>query len=135
MSVENNTRMVNEYLAAISGVPKTPALVSRFVDDPELKEHIALFEAAFPRYELIAEDLIAERDEVAVRATFNGKHQGEFLSLAPTGRPVSIPVMLIYRIAAGRIAQSWMNADSLGLLTQLGAIPGPEATARPSSSR
>ena len=92
MSVENNTRMVNEYLAAISGVPKTPELVSRFVDDPELKEHVALFEAAFPRYELLAEDLVAEQDKVAVRATFNGRHRGEFQGLAPTGRQVSIPV-------------------------------------------
>src|SRR5512139_4304377 len=118
MSVESNTRMVNDYLAAISGARKTPELVSRFVDDPELKEHIAMFEAAFPAYELIADDLLAERDEVAVRATFSGKHEGDFQGMAPTRRQVSIPVMLIYRIADGRIAQSWMNADSLGLLTQ-----------------
>lgn len=49
----------------------------------------------------------------------------DFQGIAPTGKQVRIPVMLIYRIADGRIAQSWMNADSLGLLTQLGAIPSP----------
>ena len=123
MSVENNRQVVREYITAISGAAKTAALVSRFVDDPALKEHVAMFEAAFPEYELIAEDLVSERDEVAVRATFRGKHLGEFQGIPATGREVAIPVMLIYRIADGRIAQSWMNADSLGLLVQLGALP------------
>ena len=126
MSVAENTRMVQEYLAAISGAPKTAELVSRFVADQELKDHIAMFEAAFPKYELTGEDFVSERDEVAVRATFSGKHLGEFQGIAATGREVSIPVMLIYQVAGGRIARSWMNADSLGLLGQLGVLPEPE---------
>jgi predicted ester cyclase len=115
--------MVQAYLAAISGVPKTAELVSRFVVAPELKDHIAMFEAAFPVFELTGEDFVSERDEVAVRATFSGKHLGKFQGIPATGREVSIPVMLIYQIADGRIARSWANADRLGLLGQLGVLP------------
>lgn len=91
--------------------------------DPDLKYHIQFFEAAFPRYELIADDMIAEGDKVAVRATFRGTHRGEFFGIDPTGKTVSIPVMLIYRIADGKIVEHWMNADQLSLMQQLGAIP------------
>ena len=42
-----------------------------------------------------------------------------------TSREVNLPVMLMYRIANGKIAQFWMSADSLSLLQQLGAVPVP----------
>ena len=37
----------------------------------------------------------------------------------------NLPVMLMYRIQDGKIAQFWMSADSLSLLQQLGAVPVP----------
>jgi predicted ester cyclase len=36
---------------------------------------------------------------------------------------VTIPGMLIYRIANGKIVEHWMNFDNLGLMEQLGVIP------------
>jgi predicted ester cyclase len=84
-----------------------------------------MFEAAFPGYDLEINDMVAEDDKVAIRATFHGTHRGEFQGIPPTGRDVSIPLMLIYRIASDRIVEHWMNADSLGLLQQLGAVPVP----------
>jgi predicted ester cyclase len=60
---------------------------------------------------------------VAVRTTFKGVHKGEFFGVAPTGKDVTMPITLIYRIAGGKIAEHWMNADLLGLMQQLGAAP------------
>lgn len=125
MSTQANKETIARYLEAISGKPKPADLVARFVEDESLKEHIAFFEAAFPSYELHADDLVAEGDRVAVRATFRGKHTGDFQGIAATGREVAISLMLFYRLAGGRIAEHWMNADSLGLLQQLGAVPVP----------
>ena len=31
----------------------------------------------------------------------------------------------IYRVAGGRIAEQWINVDSMGMLQQLGVIPPP----------
>jgi hypothetical protein len=33
--------------------------------------------------------------------------------------------MIIYRIQGGKIVEHWLNADSLSLMQQLGAIPAP----------
>ena len=123
MSQESNKDFVARYLAAISGNPKSHDLVSGFVADPALIEHVDVFEAAFPCYELTADDILAEGDKVAIRATFRGVHRGDFQGIASTGREVTIPVWLIYRVAEGKIAEHWMTADSLALLQQLGALP------------
>lgn len=123
MPTQTNRTVIQNYLAALSGKEKLAAIVNAYVDNAELRHHIELFEAAFPKYELIAEDMVAEDDKVAVRATFRGTHKGEFFGIAPTGKAVSVSLMLIYRIANGKIVEHWMNADQLSLMQQLEAIP------------
>ncbi len=120
-----NKQFIERYFVALSGSPKHVTVVQQYVDDKELEDHIAIFEAAFPGYELIAEDMIAEGDKVAVRATARGTHLGEFNGIPATGKEFNISLMLIYRIANGKIVEHWMNADSLGLLQQIGALPLP----------
>jgi predicted ester cyclase len=122
---QNNRDIVERYFTRISGKTKTDELIDEYVDDVALREHIRLFEAAFPSYELRPEDIVAEDDRVAVRATFRGVHRGEFNGIRPTGKEVTVPVMLIYRLQNGRIVEHWMNADVLSLLQQLGAAPVP----------
>jgi predicted ester cyclase len=127
MSAQENKAFIERYFGALSGKDKPPAVVDQYVSDSdqELKEHIAFFEAAFPRYELIADDLIAEGDQVCVRTTFRGTHEGDLMGLAPTHKSATISIMLIYRIADGKIVEHWMVADQMSLMQQLGAIPTP----------
>ncbi len=125
---EENKNFINQYLEALSGKEKPAEKVNKYVadSDDELKQHIAMFEAAFPKYELIAEDMVAEGDKVAVRAIFRGIHKGEFMGIPPTDKQLTVSLMLIYRIESGKIVEHWMNADQLGLMQQLGAIPPPQ---------
>ena len=123
MSTEDNKTFIRRYFEAISGKDKATAVVNRYVTDEELKHHIALYEGAFPNYELIAEDMIAEGDKVVVRSTFRGTHKGDLMGIAPTGKQVTMPLILIYRIADDKIVEHWMQADALGMLQQLGVIP------------
>ncbi len=127
MSAESNREFIQRYAAALSRNRKTPELVAQYVEDVALQEHIALFEAAFPGYEFIVDDVIAEGDKVALRATFKGTHKAEFQGIAPTGRGVTLPVQIIYRLANGRITEHWLSVDSLSLLQHLGAVPEPAA--------
>jgi predicted ester cyclase len=120
-----NKQFVVDYLEALSGKPKPANVISRYVDDVALQEHIEMFEAAFPQYELLIDEILAEGDLVAVRTTFRGVHAGEFQGIAPTGKTVTIPVMLIYRVRESKIVEHWLNADALSLLQQLGALPVP----------
>lgn len=124
-TTEESKALIRRYLDAINGHDKTPALVDQFIaaSDPELKEHIAGAEAAFPRYELAPEDIVAEGDKVTVRFTLRGTHKGVFAGLAPTGRQVNVPGIIIYRIANGKIAQHWVHWETGGLMQQLGATP------------
>lgn len=116
-------QFVGRYLQALSGQAKTPELVVRFVSDRALADHIQQAEAAFPAYELIAEELVAERDLVAVRATFQGVHRGTFAGVPATGRPVSAGLMIFYRIEGDRIAEHWMQFDGATLMAQLQGAP------------
>jgi predicted ester cyclase len=125
MATQNNKEFIESYFAAISGTAKPTGIVSQYVDDAVLMHHVKMFEAAFPKYELIADDIISEGDKVVVRATFRGLHKGDFNGIPATGKAVDIPLMLIYRLANGKVAEHWMNADSLGLLQQIGAVPAP----------
>ncbi|HEX5282720.1 MAG TPA: ester cyclase [Bryocella sp.] len=112
-------QFVEEYLNALSGQPKTEKLLEQYVSDPGLKEHIRGAEAAFPAYELVPEQMVAEGDMVAVRGTFHGVHKGEFAGVQPTGKSVSGDLMIFYRVSDGRIAEHWLQMDMAGLVEQL----------------
>jgi steroid delta-isomerase-like uncharacterized protein len=88
----------------------------------------AMFRQAFPDSYFTVEDMIAEGDKVATRKTFHGTHEGEFLGIPPTGRPVSIGLIDIVRVADGRVVEHWSIGDSLGMMEQLGVIPQPGDT-------
>ena len=112
-------QFIGRYLQALSGQTKTADVVATFVSDPALVAHINDVESAFPAYELIAEDLIAEGDRVAMRGVFQGVHRGAFAGVAPTGQLVSAPLMIVYRIQDGRIAEHWLHFDGAALVAQL----------------
>ncbi len=114
-----NKQLIARYLQALSVQGKTTEIVARFVSEPGLAAHIKDVESAFPQYQLVAEELIAERDLVAMRATFHGVHKGAFVGIAATGRPVSAGLMITYRIDGGRIAQHWKQFDMATLMAQL----------------
>jgi predicted ester cyclase len=126
MSTEANKAFVRSYLEAISGKDKPRALQDEYIaeSDEELKEHIVFFEASFPRYALPIDDMIAVGDKVAVRLRFEGAHKGELLGIAPTGKEVSVPFAITYRLDGGKIAQHWMSFDRMALMEQLGVAPG-----------
>ena len=116
-----NKQLVGRYLQALSGQAKPPAVVSRFVSDASLAEHISHVEAAFPFYELIADNLVADGDIVAFHGTFRGTQGGTFAGIEATGRSVRADLMIFYRVEDGRIAQHWMQFDVAGLMAQLTA--------------
>ena len=87
-----------------------------------VKRLIAGLRAAFPDMQLTIEDMIAAGDKVVARFTSRGTHQGPFQGIAPTGKQVAWNGVNIYRIAGGKLAETWQLSDTLGILRQLGAI-------------
>lgn len=84
---------------------------------------VAELRAAFPDLRVTIEDLLATGDRVARRFTLRGTHRGPFMGFPATGRAVSATGITIDRLADGKLAESWVCFDALGLLRQLGAVP------------
>lgn len=89
------------------------------------KQFFSRLREAFPNMQVTVEDQIAEGDEVVTRWTFRGTHKGEFQDMSPTSKQVTMTGITIFRIASGKIIEGWTNADILGMLQQLGAVPVP----------
>jgi predicted SnoaL-like aldol condensation-catalyzing enzyme len=66
------------------------------------------------------DDIIAEGDRVAVRAT-NDCVQESFLGISGQGQHQRFTATFTHRITDGRIQETWRNADDLGRALQLGA--------------
>ena len=79
--------------------------------------------AAFPDLQLAIEQLILQGDMAVARYTGRGTHQGPFLGVAPTGKQVTWAGVNLYRIAGGKLAETWQLADMLGIMRQIGAVP------------
>jgi predicted ester cyclase len=89
------------------------------------KQEAADFRQGFPDVRSTIEDLIAEGDKVAARWMAHATHQGEYMGIRPTGKEVEFTGISVYRIEGGKIAESWTVEDELGLMQQIGAVPGP----------
>lgn len=70
-------------------------------------------------------DLVAERDLVMVRWTLAGTHQGTFLGVPATGKPISFNGIDIYRVTDGKLSEHWNVVDMLEFYRQVGMIAGP----------
>jgi steroid delta-isomerase-like uncharacterized protein len=87
------------------------------------KRNVARYVTGFPDLRFTVEDMVAENDKVAVGWTISGTHKGEFRGISPTGRKVSVEGITINQIAGGKIMDSYVSWDALGLMQQLGVAP------------
>ena len=95
-----------------------------FISDPQAEK------AAYIRHKALwggwsesIDEMIAEGDRVMVRWTFRGIHQGMYLGIPPTHKPVTFSGINLFRIQANRIAEVWNLWDQLGEWQQLGILP------------
>jgi predicted ester cyclase len=79
-----------------------------------------MFRAAFPDFQVVVEDVVAEGDHVATRGHFTGTHRGEFMGMPPTGRTFHCTYSDIWRLEGGKGYENWVQMDMLGLMQQLG---------------
>ena len=121
---KENKEFVLEYLNAISGKVKSKEAMAHYITDQELIEHIIFFDGAFPKYEMIADEMISEGNQIIVRARLIGKHEGVFGDIQPSYRSVDFPFVVSYVIENNKIISHWLVADQMVLLEQLGIEQG-----------
>ena len=135
MSLEENKAVARRAMEAIDqrnmdGVIAQCALNTTWhgfspepLNNDGYRQAIAVFLNAFPDSRFTVEAVIAEGDKVAVQHSLHGTHNGDFQNIPPTGKSVVVPAVVIFRMEKGKIVEAWLNAELLGLLMQLGAVP------------
>jgi len=124
---QGNVALLEELLAPdfIHHDPDRPDIRSR----EDYKRWFAEGHSLFPDFHLTVEIVVAEADKVAGHWNWHGTNMGDFDLPAPapaTGKQVSVSGMNIFRFAGGKIAEEWFQADTMGLMQQLGFVPVPE---------
>ncbi len=137
MSHEENKAVVRRIFAALDdqdldavGDLLASDYLLHFDGNPEMDRgagigYFGAFLAAFPDISHQVQDQLADGDRVATRIVVRGTHQNEMMGIPATGKEVTIKAINIFRIDQGKIAEHWVNSDSLGMLVQLGVVPPP----------
>lgn len=67
----------------------------------------------------------SDGDVVISRVIGRGKHTGDFMGVPASNNDVQMEGIAIHRVVDGKVVEHWTQVDALGLLMQMGAIPGP----------
>jgi steroid delta-isomerase-like uncharacterized protein len=100
--------------------PSSPAPVT---SGEALKLYVGGFLTAFPDLRFTIDDLLAEGDKVFWRFTAQGSHNGPLMNIPPTGKRATVTGMVLFRVANEKVAEVWVNFDTLGMLQAIGVIP------------
>ncbi len=85
-----------------------------------LKPMVQAFRAAFAEVRFTPQEVTGSNGRAAVRLTLTGRHVGEWMGVAPTGREFEIAMHEMHHFADGRITQTWHLEDWAGWREQVG---------------
>ena len=89
-----------------------------------LQETLTGLRTAFPDMRWSVQEQIAQDNRVLTRFIWEGTQHGSFLGMPPTHRAVSVWGMVIDQFDGDKVKSTRILMDTLGLMQQLGAIPG-----------
>jgi predicted ester cyclase len=78
--------------------------------------------AALSEIHVNVQDTFAEGDKLCVRWSCTGKHTGDGLGVAPTGKTIHVTGISILRVAGDLLVEGWQNWDMLGILEQINGL-------------
>lgn len=137
MSPEDNKAVVRRFFAALDAhdlaavrEALAPDYRLHFDGNPEMDREAGIgffgaFLAAFPDIRHQVEDQLADGDRVATRIVVQGTHHQPMMGIPATGKAIAISAINVVRVDDGQIVEHWVNADTLGMLSQLGVMPPP----------
>jgi steroid delta-isomerase-like uncharacterized protein len=79
---------------------------------------------AFPDARFEIEVLAEDGETVVCIGTMSGTHEGELFGIAGSGRPIAWRMCHIMTVKDGKAASHRAIRDDLGLMRQMGALPG-----------
>ena len=100
-----------------------PHLAGSAVGPDAYKRVVIQFIAAFPDLQLTVEDYISENHKVVVSWVLSGTHKREFRGIPATNKKITLEGITINHVTNGKIMESFVSIDYLGMLQQLGVAP------------
>jgi steroid delta-isomerase-like uncharacterized protein len=138
MSLEQNKALVRRFVEEVQCQHNLAALDELFspdfvdhsgmTDPPTLegsRRFFSMMFAAFPDMRFVIRQQIAEGDKVLTHKTLQATQLGPFMGIPATGKAVAVDVMDIFTVAGSKITEHWTVGDMLGMMQQLGVVPGP----------
>jgi steroid delta-isomerase-like uncharacterized protein len=84
---------------------------------------LGVFRTGMPDLGLTVEDVTGDGERVAARWSAGGTHTAEMFGIPATGNRIEIHGISFFRFADGRIAEDWVEENTLSVLQQLGVVP------------
>ncbi len=136
MSVEQNKTLVRCYYEEVVNTGRVDGIEEFIAPDytevhegrrypvgvEGAKAHIVGVRETYGDLRLSIERQIAEGEWVATCITARGVHQGSWLGIRPTGKPVAFTGVNIDRVVGGRIVEHGGAANMLAPLLEIGAV-------------
>jgi predicted ester cyclase len=88
-----------------------------------VESHLRAIRTTFPDFTLQTHEVVAEGDWVALRVTAEGTYLGEWLGIKPSGKRIALRGINLDRVSSGLIVEHWGEADTVGMLAQMGLNP------------
>lgn len=85
------------------------------------------FYAAFPDYHVKNDIEVADETWVAATGFLTATHQGEWLGISATGKPVKMRFSDFWLVKGNRLSENWVMVDHIDVLRQLGIEPLEQA--------
>jgi predicted ester cyclase len=83
-------------------------------------EVLTPFYKAFPDYHAVNDIEVADDNWVSATGFLSGTHRGEWMGLAPTGRPMRMRFSDFWLVRDGKLAENWVMVDTIDVFRQLG---------------
>lgn len=91
-----------------------------------VKQFFRMFRQAFPDLKFEVEFTVAKGDKVVSYITISGTQKGEFMGTAASGNQINVKTIDIIRFKNGVAVEHWGVTDTMTIMEQIGAMPGPE---------
>ena len=125
---EGNLDVVDE-LVAPDVVTHDPIILDAPTGPDSIRGGIEMIRTAFPDFHVEVLDLLAEGDRVASFLSMSGTNTGDYRRGGATHKKGTMRAFFLWRVADGRLAESWGMADRFQFLQQLSMIPSDDELA------
>ena len=122
-----NVHDLSKWYATLADDYTASYPLARAMNKEQAKAYNQPFISAFPDLRFDVQRTLADGDFVVIHWMASGTHtepltpmSGE--TIPPTGKKVSLPVIVITKIKDGKIASEWTGWDQVEMLTQLGLM-------------